>query len=140
MIETNTAFSETAYDCPHCGGIIMKRIDQETGQPDRVCHQCDQCGCQWSLSGETLRVGHGPDCWAAVTPVEPADQGETLLQWPTLPGNRWLYVGAAVLLFLFLARFGMLVMVVRMVVPVLLLALLVWLVWQAVKSSSRYKQ
>lgn len=136
MIETNTAFSETAYDCTHCGGIIMKRIDQETGQADRVCHQCDQCGCQWSLSGEILRIGHSPNCRVA---MEQAKGDELLSKWPTLlskawPRTVWVYVGIAVIAFLFLARFGLLGLAVRLLLPLAAVALIGWFIWQTVKS------
>jgi hypothetical protein len=137
MIVTSTAWSETAYDCPHCGGIIMKRIDQETGQPDRVCHQCNQCGCQWSLAGEMLRVGHGPHCQLAAHAAEASDMGAALGKLPSLPANAWLYAVAALLAFLLLARFGLVAMAFRFLIPLLLLALIIWVVWHKVKSSQR---
>jgi hypothetical protein len=65
MIETDTSWSDSGYDCDHCGGEIAKRIDHETGQPDRICYQCRLCGCQWTQDGKALRVGNGPDCRAA---------------------------------------------------------------------------
>jgi predicted RNA-binding Zn-ribbon protein involved in translation (DUF1610 family) len=138
MIETSTVWSETSYDCPHCGGIIMKRIDQEAGQPDYVCHQCGQCGCQWSLTGELLRVGNGPHCHlAAAQSADPIDMGEVWGKLPSLPANAWVYAVAALLAFLILARFGLVAMALRLVIPLLLFAFVIWLVWLAVRSSQR---
>jgi hypothetical protein len=137
MIETSTVWSETAYDCPHCGGIIMKRIDQETGQADRVCHQCGQCGCQWSLTGEFLRVGHGPHCRMAAQAVEAIDMAEAWGKLPSLPPNAWLYAVAALLAFLVLARFGLVAMAFRLVIPLLLFGFIMWVVWYTVRSSQR---
>ncbi len=65
MIETKTSWSDSGYDCDHCGGEISKRTDRETGQPDRICFQCKQCGCQWDLTGNVERVGSGPHCKTA---------------------------------------------------------------------------
>lgn len=62
MIETKTSWNDSGYDCEHCGGQILERTDVETGQPARVCYQCQACGCQWKLSGEILRVGNASSC------------------------------------------------------------------------------
>ena len=61
-IDIFTTWNDSGYDCDHCGGRILKRKDQETGQPEQVCYQCEACGCQWSLEGDVLRVGHGDGC------------------------------------------------------------------------------
>ena len=62
MIETETTWSDSGYDCDHCGGQIFERTDRETGQPARVCFQCQGCGCQWKLSGDVLRIGNMNSC------------------------------------------------------------------------------
>jgi hypothetical protein len=137
MIETNTAWSETAYDCVHCGGIIMKRIDQETGQPDRVCHQCGQCGCQWSLAGELLRAGHGPQCRAYKQEVESSEWPEIMGKLPQWPRSPWVYVALAVFIFLLLTRAGIIAILIRVSLPLLVVALIVWLIWQSIKQSRK---
>ncbi len=65
MIETNTKWKDSGFDCDHCGGEILERTDRETGQADFICYQCRECGCQWTLSGDVLRVGSGTHCKAA---------------------------------------------------------------------------
>lgn len=65
MIETNTTWADTGYDCDHCGGRILKRTDHETGQPSRSCFQCEQCSCQWTLKHRPLRVGTLAGCRTA---------------------------------------------------------------------------
>ncbi len=77
MIETKTTWKDSGYDCDHCGGQILERTDQETGQPAQVCYQCQMCGCQWELSGDVLRVGNMTSCRRALknqedVPVHPA--------------------------------------------------------------------
>ena len=66
MIETKTTWKDSGYDCDHCGGQILERTDQETGQPAQVCYQCQMCGCQWELSGDILRVGNMTSCRRAI--------------------------------------------------------------------------
>ena len=65
MIETDTIWKDSGFDCDHCGGEILERTDRETGQADFVCYQCRECGCQWTLGGDVLRVGTGQFCKAA---------------------------------------------------------------------------
>jgi hypothetical protein len=62
MIETETVWNDSGYDCDHCGGQILERTDIETGQPVTVCYQCQACGCQWELSGEVMRIGSMTSC------------------------------------------------------------------------------
>lgn len=61
MIETQTSWEDSGYDCQLCGVKILKRTDHETKQPARQCFQGER-GCQWSLEGELLRVGNHPEC------------------------------------------------------------------------------
>lgn len=65
MIETSTDWQDSGFDCDHCGGEILKRIDHETGRPDFVSYQCASCGCQWLEGGDVLRIGTGTYCGAA---------------------------------------------------------------------------
>jgi hypothetical protein len=115
VIETRTGWEDTGYDCDHCGGRVLKRTDYETGQPDRLCLQCEQCGCQWSLNRQPLRVGHRKGCRAA----QRRRQIETL---PTVNYNRWLLIGVAALAFLFFLRFGG-VTLARFLLPVILIGI-----------------
>lgn len=65
MIETDTTWKDSGYDCDHCGGQIFERTDRETGQPAQVCYQCQACGCQWQLNGDVLRIGNMNKCHRA---------------------------------------------------------------------------
>ena len=98
-IETRTSWTDSGYDCDHCGGRILKRTDYETGEPDRTCLQCEQCGCQWTLSRETLRVGHRKECRAA----QRLRQSQ---QTPARPYDQWLLVVVAAVTLFLLLRFG----------------------------------
>jgi len=62
MIDIETSWEDSGYDCDHCGGKILLRTDRETGQPPLVCYQCELCGCQWELSGDVQRTGSLPSC------------------------------------------------------------------------------
>jgi hypothetical protein len=118
MIETQTAWEDTGYDCDHCGGRILRRTDRETGQPDRKCLQCESCSCQWTLDFQPLRVGGKPSCRAAQRRREA--KGET-----ADPYSRWLLLGLAAIALLLLVRFGG-VVVLRAAIPVALAALAVY--------------
>jgi len=65
MIDTSTIWKDSGFDCDHCGGEILERTDQESGQADFVCFQCRECGCQWTVGGDVLRIGSGTHCKAA---------------------------------------------------------------------------
>ena len=65
MIETSTDWEDSGFDCDHCGGEILKRTDHETGRPDFISYQCAECGCQWAIGGDVLRIGKGTYCQAA---------------------------------------------------------------------------
>lgn len=111
MIETETTWNDSGYDCDHCGGQILERTDRETGQPARVCYQCQICGCQWQLSGVVLRIGTMPTCRTAqrvrmkVTEKEPASRAQL-----------WIGAGGAILLLLGIIYFGGLV-AIRFLIP-----------------------
>lgn len=85
-VETSTTWEDSGFDCDHCGGRVLKRIDRETGLRDRVCFQCEQCSCQWTLERRPLRVGTTPACRAAQR--DRAGQAEagpgTLVRWPVI--------------------------------------------------------
>lgn len=121
MIETSTSWEDSGFDCDHCGGVIAKRTDRETGQPDRVCYQCKQCGCQWSLNGQVTRIGSSQYCEAA--------QRERLGTKPLdflLSGRVLIVLG--VLLILVVARFGGLAalgVILRFLIPIALAAIIV---------------
>ena len=121
MIETETTWKDSGFDCDHCGGEILQRTDYETGQPDFTCYQCRNCGCQWTLAGDMLRVGNGPYCKAAAREREPSpavDIGE-LTDWVNkLSKNLWILL--AIIAGVILLRFGGGV-VVRYLFPVILL-------------------
>lgn len=114
MIETDTTWDDTGFDCDHCGGRILKRIDRETGQPDFTCYQCEACGCQWTLDNLPLRVGTKRACRRAQRERE----GEAQPLEDTY--SRWILIGLGVIAALFLVRFGGGV-AVRVLVPLVLL-------------------
>ena len=121
MIETDTIWKDSGFDCDHCGGEIAKRIDRETGQPDRTCLQCKQCGCQWTLAGNVERVGNGPDCQAAQRDREAAPTQFSL--------SRPVWIAIGILAFLVLLRFGgfsLLFALLRYLVPLGLVGLVVF--------------
>ncbi len=109
MIETKTSWKDTGFDCDHCGGVILRRTDIETGQPKRVCYQCKVCGCQWRTNGDVLRIGTGPDCRAAQEErmAEAVEEGQL---------SRRFIIILAVVAFLLIARFGG-VLALRLLIP-----------------------
>jgi hypothetical protein len=111
VIETNTVWDDTGYDCDHCGGRILKRTDQESGQPDRTCFQCEQCSCQWTLENRPLRVGTLRAC-------RKAQRARAVVAEAADPYARWILLGLGLLVFLFLLRFGG-ATALRLVVPVI---------------------
>ncbi len=121
MIETSTTWEDSGFDCDHCGGEIAKRIDRETGQPDRICYQCRLCGCQWSLNGRVTRIGSGQYCHAAQR-----EQSETKPLDFFLSTRVLIVLG--ILLLLAVVRFGglaALVALLRFLLPVALAAVIV---------------
>lgn len=121
MIETETTWKDSGFDCDHCGGEILQRTDHETGQPDHTCFQCRVCGCQWALEGEVLRVGDGPYCKAAARArgrEATVDVGD-LTDWVNkLSKNLWILL--AIIAGGVLLRFGGGI-VLRYLLPVILL-------------------
>jgi hypothetical protein len=99
-IETSTLWEDAGYDCDHCGGRILRRIDRETGLRDRSCFQCEQCGCQWTLERRPLRVGKTAACRAAQRGR--ASEAETAEP----PYVRWLLIALGAVVLLGLLRFG----------------------------------
>lgn len=78
MIQTESSWADSGYDCDHCGGQVLIRTDRETGQPDRRYYQCEVCACQWTMAGEVLRVGHLGSCKTAQRMREMAQQSAPL--------------------------------------------------------------
>ncbi len=121
MIETRTTWEDSGYDCDHCGGVISKRTDYETGQPEQVCFQCKQCGCQWKPNGDVLRVGNGPDCQSAQRERAGTDPGEFFL-------SRRVLIIAGIILIAVIIRFGgfsVLFSLSRLLLPIALVAIVV---------------
>ena len=117
-IETSTTWDDAGYDCDHCGGRILRRTDRETGLRDRVCYQCEQCSCQWTLARQPLRVGTTSACRAAQRQrAAEAEEGG-------LPTSRWLLAALGVVVLLGLARFGGGALL-RVALPLLLLTAVV---------------
>ena len=117
-IETSTTWEDAGYDCDHCGGRILRRTDRETGLRDRVCFQCEQCSCQWTLERRPLRVGKTAACRAA----QRGRAAEAEAVGP--PYARWLLIALGVVVVLGLARFGGGALL-RVALPLLLLTAVV---------------
>lgn len=116
MIETRTSWEDSGYDCDHCGGQIFRRTDYETGQSPRVCYQCRACGCQWTMDGETLRIGRKAVCKVAHRRQARSVPDSSM----NIPSWVW---GILVVVFLLAAvRFGGLA-ALRFLVPLVLAAL-----------------
>ena len=115
MFETTTTWEDSGHDCNHCGGEVLQR---SAGMPDgttAVSLQCRECGCQWSLAGEWVKVGNGRACQAAYR----KSQGE--------PGqlSRRLLTILGVTLLLVIARLGG-IGALRYLVPLLVLTAVAW--------------
>lgn len=123
-IDLHTAWHDSGYDCTHCGGRILKRVDQETGQPEQVCLQCEMCGCQWTLRGELLRVGSTMQCRRAQRNYE-AELN------PNKQRPLWLLllVGGGIVLLLALVLFGGLA-AIRFLIPIAIFVFVVTAVYQ----------
>lgn len=119
MIQTKTTWEDSGYDCDHCGGVILKRIDYESGQPKQECYQCRQCSCQWSLDGEPLRIGNHSSCRSAqrMRAEESVRQGGVI--------SRPILIVLAVAALLLVVRFGGF-MALRFLIPLALGAFVVF--------------
>lgn len=119
VIETQTTWTDSGFDCDHCGGRIFRRIDSETGRPDVQCYQCEQCGCQWTLDNQPLRVGKLRACRAAQR--RRSILGET----DTERYARWFVIGIVAIAGLFVLRFAG-PFVLRFLLPVLIIGVVVY--------------
>lgn len=121
MIETETTWEDSGFDCDHCGGVILKRIDRETGLPDRIRLQCRECSCQWDLDGQLVRSGTGTYCKSV--PVQKAElqsfDMDDVTHWLNLL-SRNLWILLAVIAGVVLLRFGGGI-VIRYLLPVVLI-------------------
>ncbi|MDX1413729.1 MAG: hypothetical protein R3293_06030 [Candidatus Promineifilaceae bacterium] len=143
MIETDTVWKDSGFDCDHCGGEILKRTDRETGQADFVCYQCRECGCQWTLNGDVLRIGSGQFCKAAQTQRERQRQDEpgslpdilvNVDQWAGLL-SKSLWVLLALIAGVILLRFGGGV-VARYLLPIVVIGVAAFLLVRYGKTQS----
>ena len=130
MIETSTSWEDSGFDCKYCGGEVFKRTDRETGRPARSCFQCKQCGCQWTLDGDLLREGNGP-AWEAAKKAGQTAVSSDQSFWQK--NMLWLIVGFIGLLVL-LRFFPVLL---RLAVPVLIVAGLGWLIYRFIERQTR---
>ena len=112
MVETNTNWEDSGYDCQLCGVKIFKRTDIETGRPAKICYQGEH-GCQWALGGELQRVGNHPDCQRLQR------QQQEIESSPTVPIPNWIWAVVAVVFLLTVLRFGGIV-ALRFLVPIAL--------------------
>lgn len=124
QIETETTWDDSGYDCRHCGGRILKRTDRETGQPTQICLQCELCGCQWSVNGKLLRVGHTKLCRQAQREYE----AERSAKYPSAISTRLLFLGGFIVLLL-LVYFGGLP-AIRFLIPVAIFTFVVVMIFR----------
>ena len=128
MIETETIWNDSGYDCNHCGGQILERTDIETGQSARVCYQCQACGCQWELSGEISRIGSMNSCRRAQR------VRNTSAAKPAIDPIKLRIIVVATLLFLgALVYFGG-ITAVRFLVPIAIAGFVFWTVYKMGKE------
>ena len=129
MVETKTTWNDSGYDCDHCGGQILKRTDSETGRPVRVCYQCQQCGCQWQLDGDVLRIGTMHICRRAQR-VQARNQAEEQVN----PRQVWLVIGIVGLVLLGIIFLGGGLVAIRFLIPVTIALFVFWAVYQMGKE------
>ena len=141
MIETSTDWEDSGFDCDHCGGEILKRIDYETNRPDRISFQCAECGCQWAIGGDILRIGTGTNCAAAQRQRHKEQETSNL---PNIPVdlNQWtgllsksLWILLAVIAAVILLRFGGAI-VIRLILPIAVVAVGVYLLVRYGRAQS----
>lgn len=131
MVEVETTFSDSGYDCDHCGGQVLLRTDKETGQPPKVCYQCETCGCQWSRQGELLRLGRLSSCYKAAK-IREASREE-----PAAFTLTAVLVGVSLLLLmLMLVLLGGLA-AVRFLIPLAIAGFVGWKIYELVKEKMR---
>ena len=112
MIDTDTTWKDSGFDCDHCGGEILERTDRETGQADFICYQCRECGCQWTVGGDVLRIGSGTHCKSAQRERQRQNEPNPLSEIP-IDLNYWagllsrsLWILLALIAGAILLRFG----------------------------------
>ncbi|MCA9952630.1 MAG: hypothetical protein KDE48_23435 [Anaerolineales bacterium] len=118
MIETETRWEDSGFDCEHCGGEILLRTDIETGRADFQCYQCKECACQWLLSGDLHRIGDGAQCKKAAK----ASEAEGEVHWVDRL-SRSLWILLAIIAGVMLLRFGG-GLVIRLLLPLIALGVL----------------
>ena len=128
MIETETIWNDSGYDCDHCGGQILERTDLETGQPAQVCLQCQGCGCQWQLDGEIIRIGNLTSCRRSQRErsTEPAQTNINPFQLRLIVVASLLFLGAIIF-------FGGLT-AIRFLVPIAIAVFVFWRLYQLGKE------
>lgn len=114
MTRRDITWEDSGFDCNHCGGEILKRSHQTIPEKEQY-FQCSQCGCRWSVAGDILRVGDGPQC------------PHIGYQRPSLMHDKrfwWTLAGLALLLILFRFGFGAIFTLVRYLIPLGILVLI----------------
>lgn len=123
MAKSRTIVEDSGFDCDHCGGVIYRHTKPMKKEPARVFYQCRTCGCQWTPEGEALRVGGGEYCEAAMRERMP--HRKTLVSVLNR-FSRGAWIAIAVGLGLVFFRFGSLITVVRVILPVLVLVVILY--------------
>jgi hypothetical protein len=136
MTQAEERWRETTQDCNHCGGIILQRTAHSSAfNFDFSYYRCAQCGCEWEEGWILLKAGHGPQCQALGEQLQAEQVLAELKELPYLfSGRTWLYLLGGLLLFVVLARFGVIALLGRLALPLLLIGLIIGLIWLAFRQ------
>lgn len=121
MLETKTIWDDSGHDCKHCGGEVLRRTDYLLNGLTDISLQCRECGCQWTLEGEWLRVGNGRSCRTA----HHQQSNPMNLPGPLNQLSRRFWVGAGIVLLILMARWGG-IGFLRYLLPLVVLGFVAW--------------
>lgn len=127
--EQKKNLEDSGYDCDHCGGEILLNRELIPGRPVHGHYLCQRCGCEWTLKGDVLHIGTGPNCKA----FQRKRMGSGGLQIPEIGEisvwRRAALIIGGVIVFLVLLRFGGL-MLFRFLLPLIVIGFLIYLVFK----------
>jgi hypothetical protein len=127
--ERKTGLEDSGYDCDHCGGEILVSRKVTQGRPVHGYYVCQKCGCEWTLKGDVLHIGVGPNCQAS----QRERMGGSGLKLPEMGEisvwRRVALIVGGIILFLVLLRFGGF-MLFRFLLPILVIGFLIYLVFR----------
>lgn len=120
---------DSGYDCDHCGGEILINREITSGRPVHGYYLCQRCGCEWTLKGDVLHVGTGPNCKASQR-KRMGGQGYQIPEIAELSiWRRAALIIGGLILFLVLLRVGGL-MLFRFLLPFIVIGFLLYLIFK----------